>query len=276
MADSTVHTSPPFSSVANVEDGAASRAGVLVPRLIAGAVILLTWELVVRLLAPAYVAKPTTILMAIPHVIVDPAFLRATASTLTAVAEGLAIALVAGTIIGLTIGRSTIAERLLRHYVNAFYALPMVVVVPLFALWFGYTGAARLVTVVFAALFSIIVNAADGARAVPREYIEVARSFRSGSLRALLDVVLPASTPYFLAGLRLAAGRALIGAVVAEFITAIGGLGYYILYNSRIFHDDQAFVGVLLLAAFGVGFDVLVNTSTRLFLPWYRRDEHGA
>ena len=156
-----------------------------------------------------------------------------------------------------------------------FYALPMVVVVPLFALWFGYTGAARLATIVFAALFSIIVNVADGARAVPRDYIEVARSFRSGRLRALLDVVLPASTPYFLAGLRLAAGRALIGAVVAEFITAIGGLGYFILYNSRTFHHNEAFVGVLLLAAFGVGFEVLVAWSTRALLPWYRRDERG-
>jgi NitT/TauT family transport system permease protein len=250
-------------------------ARVAVPRLIAGAVILLTWEMVVRLFAPPYVAKPTTIVTAIPHVIVDPAFLAAAGSTLAAVAEGLAVALAAGTILGLAIGRSTMADRLLRHYVNAFYALPMVVVVPLFALWFGYTGAARLVTVIFAALFSIVVNVADGARSVPRDYLEVAASFRSGRLRALFDVVLPASLPYFLAGLRLAAGRALIGAVVAEFITAIGGLGYFILYNSRTFHHNEAFVGVLLLAAFGVSFEVLVGWSTRRFLPWYRRDERS-
>jgi ABC-type nitrate/sulfonate/bicarbonate transport system permease component len=254
-------------------DKTSLRSGVLVPRLIAGAVILFAWEVVVRLFAPPFVAKPTTIVMAIPRVIVDPAFLEAAASTLAAVAEGLAISLAVGTIIGLTIGRNINADRLLRHYVNAFYALPMVVVVPLFALWFGYTGAARLATVVFASVFSIIVNVADGARAVPREYLEVAHAFRAAPLRALLDVVLPASTPYFLAGLRLAAGRALIGAVVAEFITAIGGLGYFILYNSRTYHGNEAFVGVLLLAAFGVGFDVVVVWSTRHFLPWYRRDE---
>jgi NitT/TauT family transport system permease protein len=270
MVDSTLP-----AAASGTADNAGRFSRVLVPRLIAGAVVLLTWEVVVRLLAPSYVAKPTTVLTAIPRVIVDPAFLTAAGSTLAAVAEGLAIALVGGTILGLTIGRSTLADRLLRHYVNAFYALPMVVVVPLFALWFGYTGAARLVTVVFAAAFSIIVNVADGARAVPREYLEVARSFRSARLRALLDVVLPASTPYFLAGLRLAAGRALIGAVVAEFITAIGGLGYFILYNSRTFHHNEAFVGVLLLAAFGVGFEALIGWSTRAFLPWYRRDERA-
>ena len=91
----------------------------------------------------------------------------------------------------------------------------------------------------------------------------------------MIDIVLPASTPYFLAGFRLAAGRALIGAVVAEFFTAIGGLGYFILYQSRTFHHNEAFVGVLLLAAFGVSFEAMINWCTRRFLPWYRRDERA-
>ena len=106
-----------------------------------------------------------------------------------------------------------------------------------------------------------------------REYVEVAASFRSNRLKLLYEIILPASMPYFLAGLRLAAGRALIGAVVAEFFTAIDGLGYFILYNSRVFHHNQAMVAVLLLAGFGVGCNVLIDWATRRFLPWYRRDE---
>jgi ABC-type nitrate/sulfonate/bicarbonate transport system permease component len=243
------------------------------PRLLVGLGILLVWELVVRTFAPAYVAKPTTVIMAIPRVIVDPAFLTATGQTLGAVAEGLAIALVAGTAIGLLMGRSVLFERAIRHYVNGFYAMPMIIVLPLFSLWFGYSGAARVATVIFAAIFSIIINAADGARSVPRDYLEVARAFRSNRLRILCEIVLPSSVPYLLAGIRLAAGRALIGAVVAEFFLSVGGLGYFILYNSRTYHHDVAFVGVLLLAGFGVGFELLVNGCTRRFLPWYRRDE---
>jgi ABC-type nitrate/sulfonate/bicarbonate transport system permease component len=84
----------------------------------------------------------------------------------------------------------------------------------------------------------------------------------------MIDIVLPSATPYFLAGFRLAAGRALIGAVVAEFFTAIGGLGFFILNQSRTYHHNEAFVGVLLLAGFGVGFELLVTWSTRLLLPW--------
>jgi ABC-type nitrate/sulfonate/bicarbonate transport system permease component len=242
-------------------------------RILTGLVIFGLWEFVVRAFAPGYVAKPTTVLLAIPHVIVDPAFLTATGITLAAVAEGLAISIVLGTLIGILIGRSVVADRILRLYINFFNAMPMIIVLPLVSLWFGYTGGARLATVVFAAIFSIILNTADGARAVPREYLEVANSFRSNRLRTIMEVVLPASTPYILAGLRLAAGRALIGAVVAEFFLAIGGLGYYILFNSRTFHHNEAFVGVLLLAAFGLGFELIVSWSTRRFLPWYRRND---
>jgi ABC-type nitrate/sulfonate/bicarbonate transport system permease component len=232
---------------------------------------LLSWEIVIRAVAPGYMAKPSTVVLAIPRVMTDPEFLRALGATLAAVTEGLAITIVAGTAISLLMGRSAIVDRMIRVHINGFNALPIIIVLPLFLLWFGYSGAARIGTIIFAAIFAITMNVAAGARSVPREYLEVARSFRSGRWRLLTDIVLPASMPYLLAGFRLAAGRALIGAVVAEFFLSIGGLGYYILYNSRAYHHNEAFVGVLLLAAFGVSFELLVNWCTRHFMPWYRR-----
>jgi ABC-type nitrate/sulfonate/bicarbonate transport system permease component len=271
MTESTIGVSVAIAAPGKPSPLASRLFGTFVPRLLCGLVILLVWEFVVRALAPAYVAKPTTVVMAIPRVMTDPAFLQATGATLTAVAEGLIIALVFGTIIGLLMGRAPMFERAIRHYVNGFYAVPMIVVLPLFSLWFGYSGATRIATIIFAAIFSIIINVADGARSVPREFLEVARSFRSARARMLVEIVLPASMPYLLAGFRLAAGRALIGAVVAEFFLSVGGLGYFILYNSRAYHHNEAFVGVLLLAGFGVSFELLVNWCTRHFMPWYRR-----
>ncbi len=239
----------------------------------AGAIILLLWELIVRVFAPAYVAKPTGIIAAFPGVIGNPAFLSAAGSTLGAVAQGLMLALIFGTIAGLAMGRIPLVERMLRYYVSSLYAVPMVAVLPLVTLWFGYNADARLATIVFTAFFSIAINVTDGARAVPLEYLEVAKSFRAKSRHILFDITLPAAIPYLLAGIRLAAGRALVGAVVAEFFIAINGLGYYILFNSRTFRHDQAFVAVILLAAAGVGFEYIVNWLSRRFLPWHRRDE---
>jgi ABC-type nitrate/sulfonate/bicarbonate transport system permease component len=238
--------------------------------------LLVIWEIAVRLLAPAFVAKPSSVLAVAPQVLADPVFHRALGSTLLAVTEGLAISLVLGTLIGLAIGRVPAFEKAVQQHINFFFAMPMIVVLPLFSLWFGYSNATRIGTIIFASVFAIILNVADGARSVPREFLEVARSFRSPRLRMLSDIVLPASMPYLLAGMRLAGGRALIGAVVAEFFLSIGGLGYYILYNSRSYHHNEAFVGVLLLAGFGIGFEVLVGWLTRHYMPWYRRDESAS
>jgi len=244
-------------------------------RVLAGVVILLIWEIGVMLWAPGYVARPSGIVAAIPRVVSNPAFWSAAGVTLGGVVQGLAIAFVIGTVVGAAIGRIRLLDNLLQIYMSGFFAMPMVAILPLVTLWFGYTGDARLATVVFAAFFSIALNVADGARAVPKEYLEVSRSFRGSSLSRLFDVILPSSVPYLLAGLRLAAGRALIGAIVAEFFAALPGLGYFILFNTRTFRHNEAFVAVALLAIAGVLFEVALARGTARFLPWYRRNETG-
>ncbi len=266
-----------MSSVIAVPHGAAAkRAGArpvppIALKAAAGVILLVLWEVVVRALAPDYVARPTGIVKAFSGVITDAQFLHSAAATLSAVAGGLAVSLVAGTLIGFAMGRVAAVEHGLRYYVNSLFATPMVAIVPLVTLWFGYSAQARLAVVVFASFFSIAINACDGARSVPMDYLEVARSFRARRWGTLFDVILPSSLPYLLAGVRLAAGRALIGAVVAEFFISIPGLGYYILYNSRIFRHNEAFVAVIVLVAAGVGFDMLVNGLTRRYMPWGRR-----
>ena len=238
----------------------------------AGLCLLVLWEIVVRTLAPGYVARPSGIARVFFTVIIDAQFLAAAWATLAAVAQGLFVSLIAGTAVGIMMGRVAVVEHGLRYYVNSLFATPMVAILPLVTLWFGYNADARFAVVVFAAFFSITINACDGARSVPLDYLEVARSFRARPRHTLFDIIFPSSLPYLLAGIRLAAGRALIGAVVAEFFISIPGLGYFILYNSRTFKHDEAFVAVIMLVAAGVSFEALVKWLTRRYLPWSRRD----
>jgi ABC-type nitrate/sulfonate/bicarbonate transport system permease component len=232
----------------------------IVLKVAGGLALLALWEIVVRALAPAYVARPTGIARVFLDVLADRQFAADSAATLWAVVEGLLISIVAGTLVGTVMGRVAAVEQGLRYYVNSLFATPMVAILPLVSLWFGYSAEARLV-----------INVCDGARSVPLEYLEVARSFRARPIATLFDVLLPSSLPYLLAGVRLAAGRALIGAVVAEFFISIPGLGFYVLYNSRVFKHNEAMVAVIVLVAAGVGFDALVKWLTRRFMPWARR-----
>ncbi|MBI3916226.1 MAG: ABC transporter permease [Betaproteobacteria bacterium] len=240
-------------------------------KIVAGVAILAAWQVGVAAFAPRFVAKPLGIAAAFPAVITDPAFQAAVASTLGAVLQGLSFAMLTGVIIGIAMGRVKVFDRLLNLYVNGLYAMPMVAVLPLLATWFGYESNARLATIVFAAFFSIVINVRDGARSVPPEYLEVCKAYRAKRRHVWFDITLHSSLPYLVAGFRLASGRALVGAVIAEFFVSLEGVGMYILTHARSFQHNEAVVGVLALAAFGLFFEWVMNWVMRRFLPWARR-----
>ena len=240
-------------------------------KIFAGLVILAVWQVGVAAFAPRFVAKPLGIAEAFPAVVTDADFVAAVASTLGAVLQGLAIAVAAGVMVGIAMGRVKVFDRLLNFYVNSLYAMPMVAVLPLLAIWFGYESNARLATIVFAAFFSVAINARDGARSVPPEYLEVCKAYRAKRRYVWFDITLHSSLPYLIAGIRLASGRALVGAVIAEFFVSLDGVGMYILTHARSFRHNEAVVGVLALAAFGLLIEWGMNWTARRYLPWAQR-----
>ena len=244
-------------------------------KLFAGAIILLVWQLGVMAFAPAFVAKPINVAQVVPAVLADSFFQQAVVDTLTAVFQGLAIALVAGTIVGIAMGRLKVCDRLLNFYVNGLYTMPMIALLPLLTIWFGYGSDARMATIVFAGFFSIVINARDGSRSVPPEYLEVCKAYRAPSRFVWFDVTLFSSLPYLIAGFRLAAGRALVGAVIAEFFVSLPGVGMYVLTNARSFKHNEAVVGVFALVCFGLLFELTMNWIMRRYFPWYRREGQG-
>jgi ABC-type nitrate/sulfonate/bicarbonate transport system permease component len=244
-------------------------------KILAGLAILVVWHYSVVAFAPAYVAKPLNVVAVFPSVIVDREFLDATFNTLRAVLQGLAIAMVFGTLVGVAMGRVKVFDRLLNGYVNGFYALPMIAALPLISIWF-FEDNARLATIVFAGFFSIAMNARDGARSVAAEYLEVGHAYRASRRRIWFEITLFSSLPYLIAGFRLAAGRALVGAVLAELYVSLPGLGMFIQTHARSFKHNEAVVGVVMLALFGLFFEATMNWVMRRYFPWYRRDVgHG-
>lgn len=249
--------------------GAGARRTLI--RVAAAIVLLALWEGLVHWFAPYYVARPSGVARVLPSVLTDPNFWSSAKVTLIAVLEGLAIGVVGGVLVGLAMGRLRDVDSLLRFYVGAFFAMPIIALVPVMTLWMGYTGTVRLAIVSLGAFLPICLNVYDGTRKLPPHYVEVGRSYRARWWNVWFGIALPASVPYLLAGFRLAAGRALVAAVVAEYIVGLKGLGYFILFDSRSFHENEATVAVLALALLGVALNLGAETATRRFLPWYRR-----
>jgi len=250
-------------------------------RIGAGLVLLGLWEALVTWLSPFYVTRPSGIAKVFWEVVSNRAtpltqlsgsFWFDVQTTVVAVLEGLAIGVVAGVIVGLAMGRLRDVEWALKYYVGALFAMPTIAILPLMTLWFGYTSTARLWIVILGAFLPVALNVYDGVRKLPVTYLEVARAYHARWWNVWFGIALPASLPYLVAGLRLAAGRALVAAVVAEYLLAIKGLGYFIRSDTQSLHENQAMVAVIMLAIIGVSINAAIDLVTSRFLPWYRRE----
>lgn len=255
-------------------DGILAALGRLAPygvraKVLVGFGLLAAWESGVRGFAPNYVARPSRTLPVVLPVLQRDDFWVAFNGTMSAMIKGLLIAVVLALVVGLAMGQIRWVGWSLRGYTNAFFSLPMIAVVPLITMWTGYNDSARLAIIVFAAYFPMVLNVYDGARSVSGHYLEVARSYRAPRRSVWIGVVVPASIPYLIAGFRLASGRALVAAVVAEYLVSIPGLGFFVLINARSFRHDEAMVGVFALMAVGILLIAVAQLATKVLAPWY-------
>jgi NitT/TauT family transport system permease protein len=175
---------------------------------------------------------------------------------------------VIGVPLGLIIGRFAFLEAALGVYVTAGFAMPLVALVPLLILWMGLGFTVKMAIIFLMAVFPITINAWLGVRAVPKTLIEVGLSFVASPATILRRIVLPATLPYIMAGLRLAVGRAVVAMIVAEFFTSIGGLGGIIINSANNFDTATMFVPVIVIVLLAIGLTWLIGIVERSVAPW--------
>jgi NitT/TauT family transport system permease protein len=200
--------------------------------------------------------------------LVDGSLLKALAQSLYVLSLGFALGTLGGGALGLLTGRSMVAAALLDIPVTALYATPMVALVPILVLWFGFGTSAKIVVVLLFTVFPVLINTRRGVHEVDPRLVEVARAFCSTEYRLWIDLVLPSALPFVMTGIRLAIGRALIAVIVAEFYTAISGLGYLIVSNAHAFQTARVFVPVVVLMALGVVTTGLLEVAEAHLTPW--------
>jgi NitT/TauT family transport system permease protein len=170
--------------------------------------------------------------------------------------------------LGVLMARFRVVEHAVDMYVSALYATPQVAFVPLLILWFGIDVKAKVIVVFMFSVFPIIINTYQGVKSVDPRLLEVARSFVSSEAALWGDVILPSAIPFIVAGLRLAVGRALIGMVLADFLTSISGLGYMIVKYQNSFQTAKLFVPIVVLMFLGVVLMELVKRLQTRLAPW--------
>ena len=231
-------------------------------------VLLLLWEFFGRDINPVFGSYPSQIAIAFVDLARSGKLWAALADSLQPFAAGYALAIVIGVPLGLVIGRFRVVEAALGIYVTAGYAMPLIALVPLLVLWLGLGFKVKVATVFLMSIFPICINTWLGVTAVPKTLIEVGKSFVAPDSVILRRIILPATLPYIMAGIRLAVGRAVVAMVIAEFLTSISGLGAIIINSANNFDTATMFVPIVLLMVMAIGLNWLIGWVERLVAPW--------
>ena len=231
-------------------------------------VILLLWEVLGRHINPIFGAPPSAIFVAFVELVRNGKLAAALLQSLQPFIVGYCVAIAIGVPLGLVIGRFWMAEAALGILVTGGYAMPLVALVPLLVLWFGLGFEVKAAIIFLMSIFPICINTWLGVKSVPKTLIDVGKSFVASDAVILRRIVLPATLPYIMAGIRLAVGRAVVGMVIAEFFTQISGLGGIIINAANNFDTATMFVPIILLMVLAVGLNWLIGRFERLVAPW--------
>ncbi len=274
MADTTI---PQGGAQAVAPRAAPSRRlAALAPMLIRLAslvVVLVAWEIYGRSVNPVLFTYPTAVFDSFVELTTSGELWRYLQQSLVVLVYGFSAAVIVGIPLAVATARYRWLDYATDTYVNALYSMPMVAIVPLLVLWFGFDLTAKAVVVFLFCLFPILINTYQGVKSVDPRLLEVARSFRSSERQLWQDLVVPSALPFIVAGLRLAIGRGLVGLVIAEFYTSIAGLGYMIVKYANSFQTDKLFVPIVVLMVLGVVLmEALKHLQYRL-APWLRQTD---
>ncbi|RJF86363.1 ABC transporter permease [Oleomonas cavernae] len=231
-------------------------------------VLLVLWEIVARQTNPILLAPPTKVVAALITMIGDGTIGKALLASAKPFATGFVAAVVVGVPLGLLIGRFRYVEAALGWFIIVGYAMPMIALVPVFMLWFGLGFVVKAVMVATMTVFAIVINTWNGVQNVPRSLIEVGTAFNASPARILNQIILPSVIPSIMTGLRIGIGKAVIGIVIAEFFTALTGLGGVIVEAGGTFQPDRMFAAVLVLSVIATGLTWLVGRLERRIAPW--------
>lgn len=189
--------------------------------------------------------------------------------TLLVTLGGFAMAVVLGVALAVLIVESKLFEKTVYTLIVGMNSVPKVAIAPLFVIWLG-TGAEPKIAIAFLiAVFAIVIDTVLGLRSVPPDILDLGRALRGTRTMMLWRIRFPCALPSMFAGMKVAIGLALVGAIVGEFVSSQRGLGYVILAAQGTFDTARVFAAIFLLAVLGILLFALLGRIERILLPWH-------
>ena len=239
-------------------------------RVLGFAVILLVWETGVRagLVNRSIMPAPSAVFHALLELASSGQLFVDLAASIVRVVVGFLIAAVVGLALGVTLGWFRSAAEVLLPVVEAIRPIPPIAWIPIAIRWFGIGNAPSYFIVFIGAVFPVFVNAFVAIRSVERIHLNAALSLGAPGRMLVTDVLLPASLPIVLAGLRIALGVGWMCVIAAELIAARSGLGYAIQLNRMMLETENVLVGMFTIGLTGLLMNQAMLWLERRVVPW--------
>jgi sulfonate transport system permease protein len=230
----------------------------------------LAWELIVwlgysngRLVPP-----PSRVFETIVDLAHSGELTRHIVATLSRVAVGFGLGVIAGTIMGAISGYWALARRLLDPTVQALRAIPSIAWVPLFILWLGIFETSKVALIAVGVFFPVYLGVMGAILSVDRKIVEVGRTFRLSGFAMIRRILLPAVLPAYVVSLRVGLGLGWMFVVAAEFMGASEGLGYLLIDGQQLGKPAQILAAIVIFAILGKLTDWLIEVGAAPFLRW--------
>ena len=241
-------------------------------RLIASAVVLVViWDLCARFLirSPLFLPAPSRVLVAGLQVARSGDLLRNLEVSMVEFLIGSLMGFAGGVLLGMLMGANQKAADYVDPWVSAAYTAPLVALTPLLIIWFGIGLWSKAIIICLVVIFPVTIGTMAGIRSTDRALLEVAASFGATRRDVLQKVMVPWALSFILSGARIGVGRGVIGIFVAElFGGASKGIGLMIVQAAAAFDTPLLFVGIIVLACFGIVVTGSLRLLERRLAPW--------
>ena len=250
-----------------------SRARRIAVPAVTVAILLLAWELVVRVgLVPNFLLpSPTQVVAAL--VADAPLLASHAATTIVEALLGLGIGVAVGFVVAVLMDRFEIVYLAFDPLITISQTIPTVAIAPLLVLWFGYGLAPKVILIVLTTFFPVTVSLVSGFRVTDPDMIDLMRTMGASDLQIFVQVKLPGALDQLFSGLRISATYAIVGAVISEWLGGFSGLGVYMTRVRKSFAYDRMFAVIILISALSLALMRLVDVLQRLCMPWKRVED---
>jgi sulfonate transport system permease protein len=226
------------------------------------------------LIDPAILTAPWDVVTAFRTQWTEHELLGDILASLHRAALGLALGVLAGTVLAVVSGLSRAGESLIDGPIQIKRAVPTLALIPLLIAWFGIGQEMKVLTIALITVIPIYINTHNGLRGIDGRYAELAETIGIGRGEFVRHVVLPGALPGFLLGLRFAVTSSLLGLVVVEQYNATAGIGHMMTLAGEYGQTDVIVVGLVIYGLFGFLADSAVRLIERRVLAWRRTLEN--